>query len=181
MLRSAARLVRRHGYAATGWRQVVAEGDAPWGSQAHFFPGGKEQLAAEALAAAGERYRRQIVAGLEHAHPADMLLGWVTLAAHELEASGWADGCPIATVALETAHLSDTLAEVCNRALTGWIDALAGAMRTRGVKPKEAKALATTVLAGVEGALLLARTARDAAPLRTVGRELAALLRERVA
>jgi len=35
-------------------------------------------------------------------------------------------------------------------------------------------------LASIEGALLLARAKRDAEPLRTVGNELAALLRERV-
>ena len=56
MVRSAARLFRRQGYAATGWRQVIADGDAPWGSQAHHFPGGKEQLARDALAIAATDY-----------------------------------------------------------------------------------------------------------------------------
>ena len=110
MLRAAARLLRRQGYAATGWRQVVAEGNAPWGSQAHFFPGGKEQLAAEALTAEGERFRARLAAGLDGVHPADMVGGWAAFAAEQLRASDWADGCPIATSALETAHVSDALA-----------------------------------------------------------------------
>ncbi|MEJ7584370.1 MAG: hypothetical protein WKF43_09865, partial [Acidimicrobiales bacterium] len=84
MLNGAARLFRRQGYAATAWRQLVAEGDAPWGSQAHHFPGGKEQLGAEALAAAGDRYRRMLVSALQSAHPADMVEGWAKLAAREM-------------------------------------------------------------------------------------------------
>ena len=180
MLRAAGRLLQRQGYAATGWRQVVAEGDAPWGSQAHFFPGGKEQLAAEALAAEGERLRRDIAAALSQVHPADMIVGWAAMAARQLEAGDWADGCPIATAALERAHLSDALADACNGAFTGWVDAFADAIATRGVDRQEARALATTVVAGMEGALLLARAARDTAPLTTVAGELAPLLTERV-
>ncbi|HEY4854618.1 MAG TPA: TetR/AcrR family transcriptional regulator, partial [Streptosporangiaceae bacterium] len=58
MVCSAARLLRRQGYAATGWRQVVADSATPWGSQAHHFPGGKEQLAAEAITLSGASYER---------------------------------------------------------------------------------------------------------------------------
>lgn len=58
------RILRRQGYAAAGWRQVVAESETPWGSQAHHFPGGKTQLATEALqhAAAFERLLRTALA-----------------------------------------------------------------------------------------------------------------------
>ncbi len=180
MLRAAARLLRRQGYAATGWRQVVAEGNAPWGSQAHFFPGGKEQLAAEALTAEGERFRARLAAGLDGVHPADMVGGWAALAAEQLRASDWADGCPIATSALETAHVSDTLARACNGALTSWVDTMADAITDRGVDRAEAERLALLVIAGIEGALLLARAARSPTPLTVVGDEMAALLRSRV-
>ena len=111
MIRATARLMRRQGYAATGWRQVVADSATPWGSQFHHFPGGKEQLAAEAVALAGRRYEQLLRAALGGRHPAEAVASWVELAAAELEASGWADGCPVATVALETAHTSAALAE----------------------------------------------------------------------
>jgi TetR/AcrR family transcriptional regulator, lmrAB and yxaGH operons repressor len=110
--------MRRQGYAATGWRQVVAESGAPWGSQAHHFPGGKQQLAAEAVAIAGSAYERMLRAALESSHPADAVLAWADLAARQLEASGWVDGCPVATVALEEAATSDTIAAACTEALT---------------------------------------------------------------
>ncbi len=180
MVEAAARLLRRQGYAATGWRQVVAEGDAPWGSQAHHFPGGKEQLAAEALALEGERIRSEIAAALAGAHPADMVRAWATFAAGVLEGSDFAEGCPIATTALETAHESDALAQACHAAFTSWQHEFEAAMRSRRVRPAEAKALATLLVASTEGALLLARAARDTTPLHTVAKQLSALLRDRV-
>jgi TetR/AcrR family transcriptional repressor of lmrAB and yxaGH operons len=180
MIRSAARLLRRQGYAATGWRQVVADSETPWGSQAHHFPGGKEQLATEALADAGARYARRLRAGLADLHPAEAVAAWADAAAHELEASGWADGCPIATVALETAATSEALAHTCAAALASWRTALVEAMVRCGLPASEAPGLATLVLAAIEGALLLARAERDPEPLHLVGAELGLVLRARI-
>lgn len=180
MLRSAGRLLRRQGYAATGWRQVVADSQTPWGSQAHHFPGGKEQLASEALALAGARYEKLLRSGLATAHPADFVEGWADIAATELESSAWADGCPIATITLETAHTSELLSSSCAAVFAGWHAALAEAIHARGVGAQQARQLATLVLAAIEGGLVLARANRDPEPLRTVGHELASLLRARV-
>jgi AcrR family transcriptional regulator len=180
MIRTMATLLRRQGYAATGWRQVIAESGAPWGSQAHHFPGGKQQLAAEAVATAGSAYQRMLRAALESSHPADAVLAWADLAASQLEASGWVDGCPVATVALEEAASSDALAAACATALTGWRDTLTEAIAAHGAATLEAASLATLILAGMEGGLLLARATRDPGPLRTVGSELATALRARL-
>jgi TetR/AcrR family transcriptional regulator, lmrAB and yxaGH operons repressor len=180
MVRTAASLFRRQGYAATSWRQVVAVSETPWGSQAHHFPGGKEQLAAEAIEHAGAGYERLLRSALADAHPADAVAAWAELAASELASSGWADGCPVATVALETAQSSELLAEVCAAAFDGWRSALVDAFTDRGVDADEANSIATLVLASMEGALLLARAHRSAAPLSAVASELARLIRERV-
>ena len=180
MLDTAADLLRRQGYAATGWRQVVAESGTPWGSQSHHFPGGKEQLAAEALQAASERYEALVRAAFAQMHPADAVLAWSKAAAATLEGSDWSDGCPLATVALETAHSSDALSAVCADAFRRWTGAMADAITARGVSRAESKRLATVVLASLEGALMLARSGRDAEPLRVVARETAGMLRARV-
>jgi TetR/AcrR family transcriptional regulator, lmrAB and yxaGH operons repressor len=180
MIRTAARLLRRQGYAATGWRQVVADSATPWGSQFHHFPGGKEQLAAEAIALAGHRYEQLLRAALHASHPADAVANWVELAAAELEASGWADGCPVATVTLETAHASAVLAAACQAALGSWHAAITEAITARGIASADAIRLASLVLAGIEGGLLLARAYRSPEPLRAVGDELTAILRARI-
>jgi TetR/AcrR family transcriptional repressor of lmrAB and yxaGH operons len=180
MIKTMAILLRRQGYAATGWRQVIADSGAPWGSQAHHFPGGKQQLAAEAVTVAGAAYERLLRTALAAGHPADAVLVWTDLAAGQLEASGWADGCPVATVALEETASSDALAAACGTAFTGWRDALTEAIAAHGAPPPDAASLATLVLAGVEGGLLLSRATRDPGPLRAVGSELALALRARL-
>ena len=180
MIATAAVLLRRQGYAATGWRQVVAESATPWGSQAHHFPGGKQQLASEAVDRSGRELEHALRAALSSVHPADAVAGWADLAALALEQSGWADGCPVATVALETAHQSDELAAACERAFGSWRDALAEAMVEHGLTEADAEDLALLVLASIEGALLLARTSRSPDALRSVGRQLGELLRQRL-
>ena len=72
-------LFRRNGLAATGMKQVVAASNAPFGSVYHFFPGGKTQLAEEAIGRAGEYYEaivlgvfdaeEDVVAGLGRSSP----------------------------------------------------------------------------------------------------------------
>jgi TetR/AcrR family transcriptional repressor of lmrAB and yxaGH operons len=180
MVATTGRLLRRQGFAATGWRQVVAESGAPWGSQAHHFPGGKEQLAAEALEREAAQVQRDLEALLRERHPADAIAAWTEAAAGQLVESGWAEGCPIATTALEMASTSDRLAVVCRHAFDGWQEVLTRAMSARGVHADEARALGVLVVAATEGALLLAKSARDARPLDEVGAQLAVLLRERV-
>lgn len=180
MIATAAVLLRRQGYAATGWRQVVADSATPWGSQAHHFPGGKQQLATEAIDRSGQQYEQALRAALSSVHPADAVAGWADLAALALERSGWADGCPVATVALETAHQSDEIASACERAFRSWREALADSMVDHGLAPADAADLAVLVLASIEGALVLARTSRSQEPLRTVGRQLGDVLRQRL-
>lgn len=180
IVRSAAVLFRRQGFAATGWRQVIAESDAPWGSQAHHFPGGKEQLAVDALTGAATEYEQMLRNAMSQHPPADAVRMWTKVAAHQLEASGWADGCPIATVALEVAAQSDTIGAVCNQGFTSWGKVLAEALTAAGLSDDDADDLALTVLAGIEGGLLLTRTARDGRLLVTVGQQLAGLIETRI-
>jgi TetR/AcrR family transcriptional repressor of lmrAB and yxaGH operons len=159
---------------------VIAESGAPWGSQAHYFPGGKQQLATEAVAQAGTAYGAMLGAALASAHPAEAVAAWAELAAAQLEASGWADGCPVATVALEEAGRSEALAVACHDAFSLWRAALADSFGAHDIEASEADSLATLVLAAIEGGLLLSRTARDQGPLRIVGAELAKDLRHRL-
>ena len=49
MLKKAADLFQRQGFHATGLKQILEESGAPRGSLYFHFPGGKEQLAVEAL------------------------------------------------------------------------------------------------------------------------------------
>src|SRR5213082_1445883 len=60
MLASAAELFHTQGYHATGLNQLVSAGGAPKGSLYFHFPGGKEQLAAEAVTLSADRTREML-------------------------------------------------------------------------------------------------------------------------
>ena len=176
MIATASTLLQRQGYAATGWRQVVNESETPWGSQSHHFPGGKEQLAVEALERSGVGYERLLRSAFEAADPVSALRLWVDAAAQQLVATDFAEGCPVATVALEMAHTSDAVGDACHRAFAAWQAAISEALLARGLDAARAGTLATTIVAAIEGAMLLTRARRDPTPLHDVGSELVTML-----
>src|SRR3954453_12156456 len=55
LLDSAVDLLQRQGYHGTGLNELLERSGAPRGSLYHYFPGGKEQMGAEAIARAGGR------------------------------------------------------------------------------------------------------------------------------
>ena len=129
ILDATVRLLRRQGYTATGIKQIVAEADAPLGSMYHYFPGGKEQIGAEALVRAGERTRRTIAQAADAPDLPAVINNFFVYNAERLRDSDYAQGCPIATVALETASDNERIRKVCEDAFHG----LAGHAR-RGVR-----------------------------------------------
>src|SRR5690348_8039384 len=147
-----ATLLRRQGYAATGLSEIVARSGAPRGSLYFHFPGGKEELAVAALTRAGGQLQGGIEAVLGAREGLDEALALLLdgLAAG-LVASGYADGCPLATVALESASESEPLRAAAAGAFDGWTEALARRIAAAGVKPAVARRRATFVLAAIHG------------------------------
>lgn len=169
MVRTAAELFRAQGYHATGLNQVLSEGAAPKGSLYFHFPGGKEQLAVEAVALAGNDLRDALTAVLDaQPDPVKALSQALELLGEHLLDTDFRSGCPIATVALDAAADSEPIRRACDEVYASWREVIAEHLGDED--------LATVALAAVEGALLLARTSRSLAPLHTVGARLGALL-----
>jgi TetR/AcrR family transcriptional regulator, lmrAB and yxaGH operons repressor len=169
MVRTAAALFRAQGYHATGLNQVLSEGGAPKGSLYFHFPGGKEQLAVEAVALAGNDLRDSLTAVLAaEPDPVKALTQALELLGRQLLASDFRSGCPIATVALDVASDSEPIRVACEEVYTSWQSVIAAHLGDEN--------LATVALAAIEGALLLARTRRSLEPLHAVGARLGALL-----
>jgi len=173
-----AQIFRRQGYAATGLKQIVTEGRAPFGSLYHFFPGGKQQIGVEALTRAGEHYERLVDRVFEHAKdPAAAAVAWFGLAADALEQSGYAEGCPIGTVAMEVASTNEALRLVCAEMFESWQARFTAELIADGVSRRDAKQLASFGLSALEGAYLLSRVERSTQPLRDSGKLVAAAIR----
>lgn len=175
---AAATLFRKNGYAATGMNHIVDEAHAPRGSLYHHFPGGKEELAVAAIehatADVNELIDWAIARGADSPHDTIEALGRGL--ARWLEDSHFEDGCPIATIALETAHISEPLRSATHRSYTHWIDQLTEHLVAHGHDPEHAIPLARTIIAGLEGSLILARCARDTTRITETAHVLAGLV-----
>jgi TetR/AcrR family transcriptional repressor of lmrAB and yxaGH operons len=151
------------------------------GSVYFHFPGGKEQLAAEAM-----RYGSHgVLAGLKRAldntlNPAKGLAQCARAWADDLERSNWEDGCPVAATALQVSTSSEPLRLASAEIMASWAAFIAEYLRRCGCTRKEASAAAELALALLEGAELLARIQRDRAPLDRAAAAMRSLLPERL-
>lgn len=176
MVRGAAQLLRERGYTGTGFREVIELTGAPRGSIYHHFPGGKAQLAGEAVDYVGGLAREAIAVPLEAADPVGALRAFVELWRAGFEQSGYRAGCPIAAVAVESHDEAPELLDAAARAFGNWRQAFSDCLERAGVDEARAQPLAALVVSAVEGAIVLSRAERSATPLLDVATELEAVL-----
>ena len=156
-----AELLRRQGYAATGTQQIVAASQSPFGSLYHHFPGGKVEIAAAAIRTAGAAYVEPLIAVVDaEADLQDGVRAFFRLAAEDLEASGYADACPIATVALEVANTNEPLRQATADVFDGWLYHGTRYFAARGLSESTSRALTIAMVTALEGAFVLARATR---------------------
>ena len=170
ILQTSAELFRLQGYNATGVKQIVTAAQAPFGSLYHFFPGGKQELGAEAVRISGALYEQLIPAVFDHAP--DLATGvrmfFAGAAAHLVE-TDYADACPIATVALEVSSVSEPMRQACAEVFESWIEAGTTRFARYGVDAESARRLTIQMLCALEGAFVLARGLRSTEPLELAG------------
>ena len=173
MIESAAILMRERGVGATSFSEVLAHSGAPRGSIYHHFPEGKAQLIAEATRWAG----RFIAAGEEFALKDDdprqaveaAYAFWRAL----LTDSDFGQGCPI-VAATVSAEDMPAVREAAAEAFRSWQTPIADSLERNGVARARAGAIATLIIAGFEGAVIMARAERSLDPLERVAAELRA-------
>jgi TetR/AcrR family transcriptional repressor of lmrAB and yxaGH operons len=163
---AAVKLFSQRGYHGTALNDILDAGGSPRGSLYFHFPRGKEEIGEAASGLAGEAVRQVIANAAETSdNMEDFLTRIVQTMASNLERSGYSEGCPIATVALETAAQSEILGAAARTAFQSWERELKRGLERFGMKTGDADLVATTVLSQIEGALLLARTYRNLEPM----------------
>ena len=182
IVKSSAELFRRQGFTGTGVKQIVAEASAPYASLYHFFPGGKEQLGEEVIRWSGAMYGQLIDAFfVPGADPVAATRDFFAAAADNLVETGYADACPIATVALEVSSTSEPIRQACADVFNSWINSATERLAESGLASTRARSLAISMLASLEGAFVLARALRSTEPLDVAGAAAAAAVRDAVA
>lgn len=180
MVRSAALLIRERGAHPTAIADVLAHSGAPRGSAYHYFPGGRIQLLCEAIDYAADQVAGRITEAPDSVILVDGLFaGYRDL----LVRTDYRAGCPIVAVTVEAGDPDkpEQSAPVIARAAAAfdrWTALIAERMRADGIAADRADELALLLMTSFEGAIVVARAARDAGPLDVIHRQLRALLHD---
>src|SRR6516162_10480886 len=164
-------LLRVQGYAATGIQQLAQVAQAPTGSIYHHFRGGKREVAAAALRESGAAYIQLLPMLLDrHADLATAIEEAFGAAAEDVANTGWANMCPVGTVAGEIAETEPELRQVAAEVIGSWVDEGTRYLAGRGLAQADARAAMYAVLTSLEGGFLLARAQHAVEPLLAAGR-----------
>lgn len=174
ILDASAELFGRQGFTGTGIKSILAASEAPFGSLYHFFPGGKDELGAASIRRSGIGYRQLVEAFFvpDEGGVVDVVgatTAFFTGAAEMIASTDYADACPIATIALEIASVSEPMREAAAEAFESWLTVLQSAFATAGVGQVRSRELAVELFCAIEGAFLLSRTLRSPDPIRIAG------------
>ena len=177
LLETAGQLFRWQGFHATGLDEILKRSGTPKGSLYHYFPGGKDQLAIEALRyVSGLIEQTASVILSSNSDPLTAVRMLFEFTAKTLSESDFRDGCPIAAVTLDVASDRNLIREACEQSLQKWLDVFVQHFRRAGLTTARAKTIATLCLASLEGGLILSRAQRSAVPLNEIAIELTGVI-----
>lgn len=178
ILTTTCQLLETQGYHATGVNEILDASGAPRGSLYYYFPDGKEGLAVQAIEQSGARIAARIDSALaQYDDIAVAVHEFITTVAAHVAAADYTVGAPITAVALEAASTSERLNAACAAVYRTWQVTFAKHLAAAGYPIEQATAIATLIIAVLEGATLLARTERSTRPLHMAADQIATLLR----
>ena len=164
--------MQRHGVAGTGIAEILATSGVTRRSIYLNFPGGKAELVAAATRAAGDEMTTMM---RDYVAQPDPVGAFTRMWSEVLVSTDFEGGCPIVAAAAgrdESPEAAATAAEV----FAEWAELLAERLRGDGVKPAAARSLSTTIVASIEGAVIVSRAARSTKPLEQVSHHLNELI-----
>ena len=174
---AAAYLIHRRGYHGVGLTDILALAKAPKGVLYHHFPGGKPALAEAAIDRAAQIFADDVdAAAAKTTSPRAFLRKLGDLTADDLIETDFLAGCPLATVALETAPHDERLSAACRRGFDLWVAVIARHLSRFGVAEPHDEA--EVILSAMEGALALARTRKSVDVVHKTAERLGALFDE---
>ncbi|MEW6181424.1 MAG: TetR/AcrR family transcriptional regulator [Chloroflexota bacterium] len=167
IIRTTCDLLERQGFHASGLNEIVQASGAPKGSLYHYFPGGKTEIAVEAVRNAAETTARIIAEHLAaYADPAEGVRTLLEEIARRVEETGYAAGGPLMLVALETVNSSEPINRACRQAYRHIQAVFSRRLMAAGMSEAAADPLALLIVSTIEGATLLSRTLHSTQPLR---------------
>lgn len=164
---------RDHGYEGASLALICQATGLGKGSLYHFFPGGKQQMAAEVLAEIDGWFEQNIFAPLRDADDAERAIPAMLNNVDRYFSSG-RRVCLVGVIALGASR--DVFATQINDYFARWHDALAAALRRSGLSAGTARLRSEDTLLTIQGALVLARARHDTKVFSRALKELEARL-----
>ena len=169
IVEAAAGLVYRKGASGTSLEDIMAA-SATSKSQVYHYFADKDGLMRAVIELQTRRVTGDHAARLKGVDSLKGLKQWGDSVIAMNKAAGAVGGCPLGSLASELADRSESAREMLALGFARWESHLASALRTmrdRGELKREARPedLATTMIAALEGGLLLAQTTRATRPL----------------
>ncbi|MEC3957301.1 TetR/AcrR family transcriptional regulator [Nocardia sp. CDC153] len=175
LIDSAIALMRCNGIAGTGIAQLLDHSGISRRSIYLNFPGGKSELVAEATRAAGQASSALMRTVLASTDLSSAIAAFPDMWRETLVSTDFTSGCPIVAAALGRSE-SPQAADVAGETFTEWEGILAERLEVEGVATDIARSLATTIVAAVEGAVVMSLATRSTAPLERAGKQLSELV-----
>ena len=158
ILAALAEVFRAHGYEGATLALISEATGLGKGSLYNFFPGGKEQMANEVLAAIDRWFNEKIYTPLRSASDPAKGITDMYAATSDHFRSGQRV-CLVGVVALGASR--DLFGDKVRVYFAGWVDALAAALRRLGHDKTEARRKSEHAVLEIQGALVLARAFDD--------------------
>ena len=176
MLATAVELFRARGYAGVGVAELLEKSGAPRGSLYFHFPGGKEQVGAEAVARVGaevaQRFRDLRLSGVDLATFIERVF---KTTAREAKERNYEASCPMAAVAACYSSENPKLQAAVRDAFVSWEHEICLAARAEGLSEPYADAFASAFLTAMEGAFVVSKAQQSSAPHINASRAMQAL------
>lgn len=171
--------LRTRGYHGAGLTALLAAAQAPKGVLYHHFPGGKAELAVCAIQAVVAKLGADLDQVLQRTgDPVEALGAWMAQAQRVLAGSGFASGCPLATIALESTPDDESIRAALADGFAAIRTRLAVALAGAGMAQEQARGAAALIVSAYEGALVQARVAGSVQAMRDTSEALVGLLRQ---
>ncbi len=167
LVRAATELLHEQGFAGTSLADVASRAKVPLGNVYYYFRT-KEALAEAVIGSHQEALKERFAAWeTAHAEPRLRLRRLVRAPLDNTDAVV-RFGCPHGSLCQELEKLGDdtALAKAGARLLGVYIDWASKQLHEHGCPPRQARALATDLVASVQGTMLIAHTMRSAELLR---------------
>lgn len=174
MVDAAVALLQHRGVAATSFTDVLAASGAARGAIYHHFPGGKQQLALEAVERNGADVRNHF-SQLPSGDVAQVVGAFLCAIRPVVEDSALGSGCAVAAATVDGGvgiHDQAALLRAASGAFDGWGSEIELKLASAGASSSAAQELSTLLITTLEGAHILCRAAGCIEPFDRAARGL---------